>query len=172
MATYTTPPTAVAGAKLTAADWNTKVRDSIIAVAKPPSCRVKRTTSHSIPNNVATAIPFTAEDWDTQNLWVVGNPTVLLAPVAGIYLATFTGAFAANAVGVRQMYISDSVGGIGAIWNAAGAAGWYQGSAISGIFTLAANGYVQCLVHQSSGAALNLDIAATITASLTLLHYL
>lgn len=166
---YSTPPTAVAGQKLLAADWNAKVRDSIIAAAKPPTCRVRRATSQSIPNNAATPISFSAEDWDTANMWAAGDPTKLYAPVAGIYLATFSASYAVNAAGVRQLYIIDNAGGIGGLLNALGNASWYVGGVVSGVFNLAAAGWVQCMANHTAGAALNLDVASLIVASLTLL---
>jgi len=166
---YMTPPTAVPGATLNAADWNTKVRDSIIAAAKPPACKVRRTTSQSIPTSTATAIAFSVEDWDTANMWSVAFPTRLIAPVAGFYSAKFSAAFDVNSTGIRQLWIRDNAGVIHGVHNSVGNTIWYVGSAISVDVNLAAAGYVECVALHTSGGSLLIHVDPLIIASLSLI---
>lgn len=169
---YLTPLTAVAGATLSSVSWNTTVRDSIIATAKPPMCNIKRVTSQAIPNNVITSISFSTENTDTDNMWSLADPTKIFAPVNGIYLATFNAAFTiGGGVTARQLMINHSTSGIQALFPSVGNAVWYVGGAISGTFTMLANSFVQFNAFQLSGGSLDIDIAVPIVASLTLMHY-
>lgn len=50
--------------------------------------RVSRNTSQSIPNTTLTAINFTTEAWDTDNIWSAANPSRLTCRTTGYYLIT------------------------------------------------------------------------------------
>lgn len=85
---YTTPVTAVAGQNLSAANWNTTVRDSLEAVAKPPMCKLIRTTAWAgtVPSATPTNVVFSSAKWDgIPAFWSAANPTRLTIPVAGKY---------------------------------------------------------------------------------------
>lgn len=105
MPDYTTPPTATAGQTLSAVNWNTGVRDSIEALAKPYRCKVTKTASHSVPNNAVTPTSWTAEEYDVGAMWGIGTPTDIVVPVSGLYVVTFIATFANNATGTRQWSI-------------------------------------------------------------------
>ena len=164
---YTDPVTAVAGQKLTAVQWNTTVRDSMIDVAKPARCRVERTASQSIPNGGA-AVSWTSEIYDTANMWAVGQPTRLIAPVAGTYRMSFGAQFAISAVGVRVLYVIRN-GLIKAALPIGPTGAWYAGGCVVTDDVMAAGDYFECMAYQNTGGALNLDIGYPIWAALTLI---
>lgn len=168
MTTYAIPPTAVAGQGLSAADWNTKVRDSIEDVAKPKRCKVNRTTAFSIPNNVNTAITWVNEEWDSDSMWAPGAPTLIQAPHTGLYLATLSLQFAIAAAGARHFGITKNGLTYVASFNGVGSATWFIGGTVSGLVQLLAGDNVQASAYQNSGAALNID--ATYPVSLSLIE--
>lgn len=166
MPDYTTPPTAVVGANLPAADWNTKIRDSIEDVAKPKRVRVTRAAALSIPNAAITGVPFTAESYDQGGLWVVGSPSRLTIPNggAGVWRATVSGHFAANATGVRLIGILKN-GGYGAVLALVGSAAGEVGGTVTYEDVLAVGDYLEMFAFQTSGAALNLTTTYGIWAT-------
>lgn len=156
---YVTPPTAVAGQPLSAADWNTKVRDSMESIARPYRARVARNTSLAIASGAVTMLPFQIEHHDSDELWVAGSPSRLTVPAnaGGIWRVGFTFIWSINAAGGRHaglyvngvMYTSD---------NAPGSAGWYIGMNAECDIYAAAGSYFEVGVFQSSGANVNVDI--------------
>lgn len=171
---YSTPPTAVPGASLAAATWNSGVRDSLIAAAKPPRCRMRRTTNLSVANATPTAVPLDTADVDTDSIWVSGTPSRLIAPVDGLYLAGGGGQFAVNATGARMVYLQKSGGTILAMFHGIGNGTWYVGGAVNTPVVMSAGDYIEMYVYQTSGGALNLDTTVSgypIWASLVLASY-
>lgn len=164
---YATPPTAVAGQPLAAADWNAKVRDSIEHLAKPPRCIVSRDSLQSIPHNVVTLVIFNVEEVDTDGMWSAAQPTRLIAPVTGTYQFSGGGNFAANATGSRSIVLTKNGVYIGG-FTAPGST-WYCGTMLSLPVTANAGDYFELLLYQTSGAALNFDPIYTIQASLILI---
>ena len=85
---WTTPGTAVAGDVLTAARWNSDVRDNTNFLYQVPSVQVRRTSDlTSYASN--TAITWQSEAWDTDSMWSSGTDVTI--KTAGIYLVTFKG---------------------------------------------------------------------------------
>lgn len=85
---YTTPFTAVAGFGIPAANWNSQIRDSIEAVAKPPMCKLIRTSAWAatLPNNAVTEVPFSSAKWDSAPaMFDVANPKRITFSVAARY---------------------------------------------------------------------------------------
>jgi len=151
---YTTPPTVIAGQPLPATDWNTKIRDSMEALAKPSRCKVSRAAVQSIPNNAITPISWTAEDYDVDGMFAIGTPTDLVAPVAGLYQVIFNCGFANAAAGARQWSIA--LGGVNiAQVELPGSSGTFQGVVVTVEQVAPAGGIFTCRAFQNSGAALN-----------------
>ncbi|MGI8425553.1 MAG: hypothetical protein ACR2M4_02950 [Actinomycetota bacterium] len=164
------PPTAVAGQTLKAVDWNLKVRDNISAAAKPPRARVRRTTNQSIPNNASTVLSFDTADYVSDNIWLVGSPTRLVAPVTGIYSVKGGAQFAVNLTGARLLFITKGVTTI-ATNHSVGNASWYVGGTVESEINLTAGEYVELLAYQASGAALNIDVAYPVWFAMSLISY-
>jgi hypothetical protein len=155
---YETPPTAVAGYPLAAADWNAKVRDSLESLAKPPRAGIHRTTDQLVGNGAVSTIVWNTADYDTDGFWNPGTPDRLTIPanLGGVYLVTASPIFDINATGARYSTVSKNGIGYGSPQNSGGFSGWYVQHCVSQIMPLAPGDYVGAAVYQSSGISLNL----------------
>ena len=133
------------------------------AGASPTAVRVYRSTTQTISNATSTAISFDTEVYDHGNLWAIGNPTRLVAPVNGIYLVTVGIEWVANATGTRFLFfkkngttdLGPSHGQIGVATND------NQNRQVNSTqVKLAATDYVEVIVNQGSGGNLNLNSSA------------
>jgi len=94
--------TAVAGAVLTASEWNTNNRDVENWSLAPAICQVRQTSAQSLSNNTNTALLFDTEDVDSTGMHSTSSNTSRITAVyPGWY--QFSGGYsaAANATGVR-----------------------------------------------------------------------
>lgn len=125
--------------------------------------RVYRSTVQSLTTGTDTAISFNTERYDTAELWVVGQPTRLTAPIAGWYLIGGTIGFAANAdTNMRQLIL---------YLNGATAIAGHNEPAVTGVVTrinahaiyqLAASDYVEMVGRQNSGGNLNTEALSAV----------
>src|SRR3989304_3815411 len=83
-----------AAAVLASADMNQEIRDR----AHVLSLAVDGDTS-------STAISFSGERWDNDNMWVIGAPTRLTIQHTGLYAIGGSVQWAANATGRRYLSI-------------------------------------------------------------------
>lgn len=120
------------------------------------------TATQSIPNAVETAVTWPAEVRDTANAFTTAAATRVTVP-AGFTLARVTGqvTFASNGTGSRKARIlKNSIqegSGLPAVRNLA--AGGTDVSVLplaGGVVPVAADDYLELLVQQDSGGALNL----------------
>ena len=58
-----------------------------ITHTRPLGCRVYRATSQTIPDGAVTALAFDTEVYDQGDCWSSAQPTRLVVPVRGLYLA-------------------------------------------------------------------------------------
>lgn len=74
---------------------------------KRPLVRVGMTlgTNQSFTTAVDAPVTFAVEYFDTDNMWVVGSPTRLTIPRAGVYLIGFTGKWTASVSSQREFWI-------------------------------------------------------------------
>lgn len=156
-ATGTSPP----------ASWGDAVRDGVVFCATPPSCRANRTTIQSIADLTSTAVSFTAADsWDTDSFHSTAtNPSRLTVPsgLGGKYLIVATVSWANNSTGWRDLSIrANGSSGLATERVGTGAANPYPISTMSTVEQLAAGTYVEVVVWQNSGAALDVS-SATVT---------
>lgn len=125
-----------------------------------PAARLGRTTANqSIPHNTATALAWNAESEDTHNAHDnLTNASRFTAPVAGLYLVTATVTWNGNSTGTRQIgvrvngtttYSGERIGVDGASITFV--------QSISRMVRLAAGDYVEAVVVQTSGGALDVD---------------
>jgi hypothetical protein len=123
---------------------------------------VNNNATQSIPNTTETTIVFQAEQYDTHGMHdTVTNNDRLTCIVPGLYQASASIAFAANATGQRfiQIYQWDS-GGIprkGFAQYAPGSAGMDNELSVTGLFRMVAGDYLNVMVVQTSGGALNVQ---------------
>jgi len=132
-------------------------------VAGAPAVRANRSTSQSIPNSAWTAISFDRVRWDKgapAAQWSASAPTRLTCQVAGTYLVTGNGMITTgagtNRYGIIQrngVQVSDwwGVGGVGVAANGANIS-------CQSIISLNVGDYVEYVVFQDSGAAINFPL--------------
>ena len=75
-------------------------------LAHLPGARAYRSSAQSVASGAATAVVLTDLDYGRGGVWDGTQPTRLTAPVAGIYQVTGGAVFAANAGGVRAVWIA------------------------------------------------------------------
>lgn len=85
-----TPPSTVTGSDvLTAALWNTQVKDNLNTLYKPPACLVRRTTQLT-PFTSGTAVTWEGAIYDTTGpgspMFSLASPTRVTIQVTGLYL--------------------------------------------------------------------------------------
>lgn len=160
------------------AAWGLAVRDNLEFLAKPPRCRVNRTAVQAINNNSSTAVIWANEEYDYAAgnfggiaggaMWAVGQPTRLVAPVAGTYDVKAGAQFAINATGVRLLYIGLNGVTIVGIWHGLGNSGWFTGATLAGDIKMAAGDYLELIAYHTAGAALNIDVSYAVFMSMRL----
>lgn len=159
---YTAPTSRATGDTVTAAIWNSDVVNNALWVGRDkPLVLAAETANQSIPNITTTALTYTAADlYDTQAQHSTSTNTSRLTVGTGntgLYLIHASGMWASNATGYRWAAIrlngttelyrmtSNAVNGDVHAWQ------------VSGFYRLtSATDYVEVIVYQSSGAALNI----------------
>lgn len=114
--------------------------------------RVASTLARSIPNAVFTALIFNGSRYGSTGIWLSSNPTRLTCGVAGRYLIGGNIAFAGGTQGSRQIAISLN----GNIFIARHVNPFSTGiCALSTVYNLAVNDYVELMAYQENGSALD-----------------
>lgn len=125
------------------------------SIFSPSQVRVRRTTRQSMGNNTTTTITWTQSDWDSRgDQWSVNDPTKLVCGRAGIYqiqtAARITGGGTSTTFFEMILLLNGTIRIGDQGYN--GAASWN----ISIPYKLNVGDYIQSLVFQNSGGALNL----------------
>lgn len=123
--------------------------------------RVYHNANQSIANNTVTALAFNSERYDTNVIHDnTTNNSRLTCKTAGVYHITLSASFDANATGVRAFYIrlNGTVANYIALAHlqAVTVASTSTAVTISATYGLAVNDYVEAVVFQSCGGALNI----------------
>ncbi len=124
--------------------------------------RVYNNANLSTANATVTILPFNSERWDTDAIHdVAANTTRLTCNTAGKYLITGNISFAANATGTRYAAVR---------LNGTTVVGYDQRAAVGGtsntlitvatVYDLAVSDYVELMVGQDSGGALDVLYAS------------
>lgn len=119
--------------------------------------RVFNSANQSIPNATNTAVTFNSERYDTDSIHSTAvNTSRLTAVHGGKYLITCNVFFDANATGIRDFDIRlNGVTFISAARESVSSAAVGSSIITTTIYNLAATDYVECVVFQNSGGALN-----------------
>ena len=148
------------------------LEEGILDVSQAPNARAVSNATQSIASGLVTqvALNLQTETYDqaggvasTQHDNVTNN-TRLTALYAGIYLVSAFCQFAANATGLRYLFIRKN--GVTGYWTS-----FQLASAsdkilnVSGQVDLAVNDYVEATVLQNSGAGLNVQAGAILAFS-------
>lgn len=154
---WTTPSTKSTGDGLTAADWNTYVRDNANFLYQPPRVDVYHSTDQSIANATDTALSFDSERYDTDTMHsTVTNNSRVTVNTEGLYTVSAGIEFASNTTGSRQVVIQVNGSSSIAVANTpSGATLGVVRLSTSTTWYASAGDYFQVLVYQDSGGALN-----------------
>lgn len=125
---------------------------------------VLRTSAQSLPDDTSTAINFESEAFDEGDLWDIGADTRLTIADDGKYLVGATVSFDSNTTGKRQLIVRLNGTDVIATSEIPAAAG-AESVCASIVVDLAATDYLELMVLQDSGGALDL-VSATFYASL------
>lgn len=120
-------------------------------------CQVYRNSVQSIPNNTLTAITFDTEVRDPFNMHSLSsNTSRITAPAPGWYSCVSTVRWASNASGYREAYLRTNGNAYQIANTAPGAASAnYPVLIVSGPLWLDKDDYVELVVNQTSGGALD-----------------
>lgn len=129
-----------------------------------PSARVYNNANISIPNNIATALTFNSERWDTDGIHSTVTNTGRMTCVTPALYAIFGHIqFAANATGIRSIFIRlNGTTIIGSQLNHQSSAAIAELS-IATHYVLAVNDYVELMVYQNSGGSLNVNVVGNLS---------
>ena len=141
------------------------IRDSSVLpqwLAPQPACRVYHSVNQSVADATGQQLVFDSEDFDNKSMHsTVSNTGLITIPSNGLYLVTATTQWAANAVGLRETVIVNSVAGtVAAVDQVTVGAGSSTEQSVSTVWKALAGENFSVYVFQDSGAALNLLAAA------------
>lgn len=127
-----------------------------------PQARVFNSANISIADSTFTALTFDSERYDNGSLHDTGaNTSRLTAPITGLYAIGACLQWAASAAGRRQARLRlNGTAYIDMIEHAPSAAGATTVQDPGTDYRLTAGDYVEVVVFQSSGGALNVEAAA------------
>lgn len=162
--------TAVAGAILTATQWNVNVRDAINFIITPPFAILKQSGSQSLANNAWTTLTFDGEELDRDNMHSnTTNNSRATAQTAGYYDIDAIYAASSNATGGRATRLQVNGTNVqGRSTSVMTPSNFQAGVVISGPVYLNVGDYVEIQANQLSGGALSTvnltDTACILTA--------
>lgn len=125
-----------------------------------PSARVYNNAVIAVANNTDVVLTFNSERYDTDTIHsTITNTSRLTCKTAGIYDIWAAVEFAGNATGIR--YLSIRLNGTTYIARigAPATSTIIHALNVSCHYSLTANDYLEALVYQNSGAALNVNSA-------------
>jgi hypothetical protein len=152
--------------KLRAAVVRANILDVLDFLQNKPAAELRQTVAQSIPNGALTALTFTTEDLDDDPAGSGGhstsvNTTRFTAVYAGWYLIGGVVAFTASAVGTRATAWAvngTNVNSSSVLVSASSAFGARIPAPSMRVF-LNVGDYVELLAFQSTGGALNTEVA-------------
>lgn len=144
------------------ASWGDQIRDNFEFLIDPPACSVFNSALQSVADTVvATAVALTAnsENYDNAGMHSTSsNTSRITCQTAGRYMVQAQVEYAANTTGIR--YMGFEVNGTtrydGMLTSGQGS-NTIRHSATRTI-TLEVDDYVECVVAQASGGALNIKL--------------
>ena len=159
--TLNIPGTPTTGTDITISGFGTPVRDSLLWVATDAgACRVYNSAAQSIPNTTLTAITFDSERFDVGGCHSTSsNTSRITVPTnhGGKWVIGGSVEFASNVTGYRQCEIRLNGTTIIASQMAGAINGTVTRLSVAAEYALAAGDYVELMVAQTSGGALNVQ---------------
>lgn len=171
MSTVPTTLTAVAGAVLTAVQWNANNRDVEAWLLAPGICQARQAVIQSIPNNTSTDVTLDSEDVDSTGMHsTVTNTNRVTAVYPGWYQVSGGTSWAANATGVRVVNFTVNgtvVNGSGTGFTSVAVATTARTAVRTILVFLNVGDYVTLSTLQTSGGALNTAVNTSEQSTLT-----
>lgn len=157
---------AIAASKLAASTerYHMQIVSGVPTWALVPACKAMHNTTQSIGNGAVTTIALNVESFDPTGMHDnATNNSRLTMPIAGIYLITANVQWP-TAAGTRQLKIQRNASqDIAYNWVTATTGGQPTHQNLSVLHNFAAADWVEMVVYQDSGGALNLVGDATAT---------
>jgi hypothetical protein len=126
-----------------------------------PQARVYNDANLSINNTTFTALTFNSERFDNGSLHSTSaNTGRLTAPITGLYMVGAHAVFASNATGFRVIQLRVNGTTVIEYENKGAVNGDVTGVGARTLYQMAATDYVEVVVYQSSGGALNVSATA------------
>jgi hypothetical protein len=136
-----------------------------------PIVRAYNSANISINDSTLTALTFDSERYDTDTMHsTVTGTGKLTATTAGTYHIIGQVRFATSAVGVRQISIRLNGTTTLAFKGMSAASASVHGDIVETDYQFNATDYVELIVYQTSGGALNVDVAANYSPEF-MMHY-
>lgn len=138
-------------------------------LADLPKAHISNSTLLSIPNGIDTAVSFDSVEFDSDNCHdFVASPTRLTCKTPGVYLMAGYAAFGTSSVGFRHGYLLVNGGTptANAIASDVRAAVNTSDFTVSTLVSLKAGDFIEFVVAQNSGAALNVNVRGFMMAKL------
>lgn len=123
-----------------------------------------------MPNNAFTAISWSQVNYDTDIFWSAGNPTRLTCPggFGGVFVAVLEVQWGSNATGYREILIrKNGAATLANLQGPAEAAGSCE-QVLTAVIQLQPGDYIEGLVNQLSGGALNVATQASYSPTMSL----
>lgn len=163
MTAVPTTLTAVAGAVLTASQWNANNRDVDNWLLAPAILEIRQTVAQAVSSasTPATAMTCTTEDVDSTGMHSTSSNTSRCTAVyAGWYRVGGGCAFAANATGSRgcDWAVNGSAVNGSFAWLPTNGSGFCATPARSKLLFLNVGDYAELLLAQTSGGSLNTSV--------------
>lgn len=175
LTSFSRPRTWVAGQAVTAAAFNTDIRDNLKNVderltlhgitdpstlnrVKSAVCGVRlgNTGDETVADATSETLSWDTEDVDTDGFHDASQPARITIPagLGGYYLISAAVRWQANAGGVRRLWIEDSAGTVLARLIAPPAGGQFTHQTLTSLALLTPGTYIIARVYQDSGSNL------------------
>lgn len=165
---YVTPVDITTSQLVTAAIMNAYWNENVRTLANPLCVRAYHNAAQSIPNGALTVLAFNNERYRVGGMHdTATNNSRFTLPSAGVYHVTFVGEFAVNATGVRQAALRLNGTTYIDAMSTNGNASIGTQVKLSTDYKFAGGDYVEVLVRQDSGGALNLSVAGNYSPEVT-----
>lgn len=166
LANVLVPAAAASSAAYTITDRRKRAHVGTGQAWSGPLTRASLTAATTIPNAVATAVPFDTEQYDDRECHDLATPTQFILSEPGRYYCQATVVFGANSIGIRELQLrANGATSASADEDALAAAGVSHPVDTSDIYTVnpGAPVTVEAFAYQNSGGALSIAPTAGLT---------
>jgi hypothetical protein len=152
----TTPYVFTAGDDATSTRLNTR-SSAIAELQSPPRCHAFQAAAQSIPNGAATAVLLDTEQVDTDGIHSTAvNTSRMTIVTPGRYRCIAQASFTSNATGRREVQLTRN-GSLIAIQRLPTVSGSNTNIQVTNEILCVAGDYIEMVVEQNSGGALNMN---------------